>query len=954
MPVLPTGTVTFLFTDIEGSTRLIQHLGDADSGPVFVSYRLLVFDAVQAAGGHLWEDQGESFLFVFQSAKDAAVAAISAQRALASHPWPDEALLRVRMGLHTGEPASTGEGYVGVDVHSVARICQAGHGGQILLSEPTRVLIQDSMPEEVTLRDLGEHRLKDLARAQRLFQIVIPDLPSDFPPLRSLDLLPDNLPVQLTSFVGRAHEIEEVKRLISTARLLTLTGTGGVGKTRLALQVAADLVESFRDGVWLVELASLTDPSLVPQAAASALRVREQPGRTILAALLDYLQPHEMLLVLDNCEHLVGACAHLAEAVLQACPDLRILATSQEPLRIDGETTWQVPTLPLPDLKRLPSLERLTEYEAIRLFIERAAAALPGFAVSSRNASSIAQVCHRLDGIPLAIELAAARVRILPVEQVAARLDDRFRLLTGGSRTILPRHQTLRATMDWSYSLLPENEQALLQRLSVFAGGWTLEAAEAVCAWDGIDRVHVLEVLSQLVERSLVMTDTTVEENRYRLLETVRLYARAKLMASAGDVEMRRRHLGWCVGLAERAEPELLGPDEAWLDRLEVEHDNLRAALEWSLKSGGVEAGLRLAVALRLFWLVRGYWTEGRQWLDVLLARSDGAAPALRAKALSAAGSLAQHQGDYERARVLSEESLAMYREFGNMQGMASALNTLGIVMYERGSYQAARALHEECLACAREAGDQHAVASALLNLAIVAVHAGDYGHAQTVCEESLALFQAVTDKRGIAAAVNMLGIVATDQGDYAAARSRFEESLVIRRELGDRRGLAGSLSSLGLVAQEQGDYGAARGYFDESLAIRRELGDKHGIASALRNLGLVAWHLGDPARAAELLTESLILHRAQGSKSGIAGCLEGLARLAPRPEQAARLYGAAAALREAIGAPLLPSDRADYERSVAAVRAALVDGAFQAAWNEGQTMTLEQAVQDALAFYTT
>ncbi len=954
MPALPSGTVTFLFTDIEGSTRLVQRLGDVTSEQVFTNHRRLLRQAIEATGGAVVEDQGESFLFVFPGAREAVLAAVAAQRALAAHSWPEGLALRVRMGLHTGEPASTREGYVGVDVHMVARICQVGHGGQILLSQTTQQLGAGDLPDGVNLRDLGEHHLKDLSRPQRLFQVIIPDLPSDFPPLGSIDVLPNNLPIQLTSFIGRERAMEEVKRLLASRRLLTLTGPGGCGKTRLALQVAADLIESFRDGVWLVELASLTDPTLVPQIIASALRVREQPGRPVLSALLDYLQLREILIVLDNCEHLVEASASFAETVLRACPDLRILTTSQEPLRLDGETTWLVPSLPLPNLSDLPPLERLTEYEAIRLFIERAAAALPGFTVTARNASSVAQVCDRLDGIPLAIELAAARVRVLPVEQIASRLDDRFRLLTGGSRTILPRHQTLRATMDWSYNLLPERERSLLQRLSVFAGGWTLEAAEAVCGDNGIEWDEVLEELSQLVQRSLVIVDLAGEETRYRLLETVRQYAREKLMESARGEEVRRRHLEWFLGFAERVEPELLGSGEAWLDRLEVDHDNLRKALEWSLKSGKAEAGLRLAGALRRFWLVRGHWTEGRQWLDALLAIGRGASPSLQAKALGAAGSLAQHQGDYERTMALSEESLAICRELGDKQGMASALNTLGNVLYERGSFQAARALHEEGLVCAREAGDRNAIASALVNLAGVAVHEGDYSRAAILAEESLVAFRDAGDRRGIAAALNMLGILAADQGEYDAARSWFEESLAIRRESGDKRGLATSLSSLGLAAQGQGDYAAARSYFEESLPIRRELGDKRGIASALRNLGVIAWHLSDRAQAAAFLKESLALRKAQANRSGIAECVEDLARLAPHAEQAARLLGAAAALRDAIGAPLPPSDQADHDRSVATLRGTLGAHAFKIAWDLGRAMTPDQAIEEALAVTAT
>lgn len=948
MPRLPMGTVTFLFTDIEGSTRLLRQLGDTYAS-VLADYQWLLREAFRPHGAQEVDTQGDALFVAFARAKDALAAAIASQRGIIAHPWREGVSVRVRMGLHTGEPLSSETSYVGMDVHRAARICSAGHGGQILLSQTTRDLVEDDLPEGVNLRDLGEHRLKDLARPHHLFQIVAAGLPADFPPLRSLQTLPNNLPIQLTSFIGREQEKAEVKRLLSTTRLLTLAGAGGAGKTRLALQVAADLVDAFSDGVWLVELASLADPALVPQAVAAALGMREQPGRTILTTLTEYLQPRHLLLVLDNCEHLAAACAQLTDALLRTAPTLQILATSRELLGITGETAWRVPSLSLPDSRRLPPPERLREYEAVRLFTDRAAAVLPDFLLTHRNALVVAQVCQSLDGIPLAIELAAARVRVLSVEQIAQRLDDRFRLLTGGGRTTLPRHQTLRGAMDWSYVLLSEQERAVFRRLAVFAGGYTLGAAEAVCAGADIVQDEILDLLAQLVDKSLVVVEAQNADVRYRMLETIRQYAREKLVEAQEEAQVRRRHRDWFLALAEQAEPMLPGPGEWWLDRLEVEHDNLRAALELCLGSGEVEAGLRLAGALKRFWLVRGYWIEGRQRLEALLARSEGAAPAWRAKAITGAAALAQYQGDYERAVALCEESLAIQRKQGDERGMADSLNIMGNVMYERGNYGAAWKLHEKSLAYGREVEDKHAMAASLVNLAGVALHEGDYTQAVALAQESLTSFREVGDRRGIAAALHMLGVVASDQDDYVIARPRYEESLAIRRELGDKRGIAGSLSALGLVAREQGDYASARARYEESLAIQRQLGDKRGIAASLRNLGLVAWRQGDPARATALLKESLVIRNAQGNRAGIAECLEGLARVAQHPERAAKLLGTAAALREAMRAPLPPSDRSDYDRVVAAVRAALDERVFEAAWHHGRDMTLEQVVQYAL-----
>jgi len=946
VPDLPTGTVTFLFTDIEASTRLIQRMGDTQTEQVFAAHRRLLRDVAESAGGHLYQDGGESFLFVFQRAQHALLAAIAAQRALAIHPWPDGIPLAVRMGIHTGEPALGPDGYVGLDIHRAARLCQAGHGGQILLSHQTQDLVADNLPQEIQLRDLGSHRLKDLRRPERVFEVVQADRPTSHPPLRTLDPRVNNLPIELSRFVGRDEDINQVRRVLSTNRLATLTGPGGIGKTRLAIQVGTEIAPEFSHGVCLVELAPFTDPSQVAQAIASDLHVREQPGRSLAAALSDYLEDRGLLLILDNCEHLASACAHLIDLLLRACPRLRVLTTSQEPLGIAGEIIWRVPPLPLPDLRRLPPLERLKKTEAVHLFCVRADAARPGFVLTDQNARWVAHICHLLDGIPLAIELAAARVTVLSVEQIDTRLEDALRLLTGGSRTILPRHQTLRATMDWSHNQLLPPQRLLLRRLSVFAGGLTLDAAEAICAGDGVESSDVLELLMQLVERSLVMADTQGPAARYRLLETLRQYAREKLREAGEEESARTKHRGWFLTLALHVEPALMGSDERWFDRLEAEHDNFRAALEASFQAGAREEGLRLAAALRPFWQVRGYWTAGRQWLEMLLADGAGTSPPVRAKALNAAGQLAQQQGDFVCAKAQSEESLELYRTLKDTQGIAAALNVLGNVMLEQGDLRGARELHEESLTYAKEAGDPHLVASSLVNLANIADHEGNFDRAIALGEESLAVFRRSGEKRGIAAALHMLGVVAGDRGDLVSARTRFEESLTLRQELGDRRGIAASLTALGRVAGEQGDYASAGTYYDEGLAIRRELGDRRGIAAALYNLGVNASRQEDLPRAAALMEESLVLRHAQGNLSGVAECLEALARITQDPQRTARLLGAAEARREAIGTSLPPAERVEHDRTALAARRALGDDAFASAWNQGRTLPTEQLIQ--------
>ena len=763
-----------------------------------------------------------------------------------------------------------------------------------------------------------------------------------------------NLPLQLTSFIGRVGETADVKRLLPTTRLLTLTGPGGCGKTRFALHVAADVVDAYKDGVWVVELAPLFDPTLVPHTVAAVLGVREEPHRPLLATLTDALHTRHLLLVLDNCEHLVAACAVLADALLRACAHLQILATSREVLSITGETTWPVPSLSTPDPQCALPLDHLMQYEAVRLFVERATAMQPTFTVTHQQAPWVAQICHRLDGTPLALELAATRVKVLSVEQIAMRLDDRFRLLTGGSRTALPRQQTLHATMDWSYDLLSEPERSVWRRLSVFAGGWTLAAAERVCAGPDVDAAAVLNLLSSLVDKSLVMVAEQAGQARYHMLETIRQYGAEKLRETGETAVVQQRHRDWYLGLAEQAAPGLLGVDEsAWLERLETEYDNLRAALAWSMEQVSAAAvGVRFGVAVWRFWAVRGHWREGRQWLEAALSGSAGTSPSVRAQALYGAGRLAEWQDDYASARMFFAESLGLWQALGDKAGIATALNQLGTLALFCGEYIVALPLFEESLALRRALGARWGIAESLYYLGRVVACQGDYGLGHTLIEESLALWRALGYTSGIAESLAGLGMVAYHQGEYSVARALHEESLALRRALGAKWGIASSLNDLGRVASAQEDYVSARALYEESLGLCRALGDEICAASSLSGLGAVAFCQGDYTSAHTLAAESLALRRDLGDKSGIAQCLEALAQVAWAQEQlqrAATVYGAAEALREAIGAPLLSPGRARYDCTVAAVRTALDAEACATAWAAGRAMTLEQAMGYAL-----
>lgn len=829
MAELPSGPITFLFTDIEGSTRLWeQH-------PREMEQALARHDSLAAArvlqyGGALLKNRGEgdSLFAVFEVASNAVIAACELQWALLTEPWPPEATLRTRMALHTGEAMVRGGDYYGPAVNRCARLRSAGHGGQVLLSLATVQKARDELPPEVNLKDLGRHRLKDLQQPEHVFQVVDPRLPEDFPPLRSLQAFAHNLPVQLTSFVGREREITEVLALLATNRILTLTGAGGCGKTRLALQTAASIVERYGDGVWLVELAALADPGLLLNTVAAALGVREEPGRSFRETLLDHLRPRSLLLVLDNCEHLLAACADLVVGLLRHCPDLSLIATSREGLGVPGETTFRVPSLSVPDLQQLPPVELLTEYEAIGLFADRAAAALPEFRVTETNARALVQVCHRLDGIPLAIELAAARVRALPVEQIAERLDDRFHLLTGGSLTALPRQQTLRALIDWSYILLSEQEQTALRCISIFAGGWTLEAAEAVCAEESIEKWRVLDLLIALVQKSLVSFEEQEGRGRYRLLETVRQYGRERLAESGQDAPVRRRHRDYFLMLAETIEPHLQGAQQGeWCARLESEHDNVRIALDYSaMEPGGRESGLRLAAALCRFWIIRGYLTEGRQWLATLLDTGTRTSPWWRAKALTVAGGLAYMQNDLAQAGALCEQSLALAREVDYPWCITVSLVIRGIYcqLCEQ-DYAAAAEMFDEALERSIVLEDPWLEALSLLGMAQLAFGGEDLDRAESLLGRSLALFRAIEDAWFVCFAITFDGMVAACRQNPSLATTRHTEGLSLSRQLGYKLGLAQNLEGLAAAALAMGDPVRGAELFGASDALRDAMG---------------------------------------------------------------------------------------------------------------------------------
>jgi predicted ATPase/class 3 adenylate cyclase/DNA-binding CsgD family transcriptional regulator len=915
----PSGTVTLLFTDVEGSIRLWEADREA-MAEASARHNRIVREQIEAAGGQVFKTVGETFRAVFADPAAALASAVAIQRVVGTGPWPPGLPIRVRVALHSGTCVEHDGDYLGPVVNRAARLLAAGHGGQVLMSGAACELLAGRLPGGVGLEDLGEHQLKDLGRAERVFQVTGPGLAGGFGPLRSLDdpARRHNLPSQATSFVGRAAELAELRSLVAGgSRLVTITGPGGIGKSRLALQVAAGALDGAGDGVWLVELAPVADPELVARTVAATLGVREEPGRPMLATLLDAVGDRYLLVVLDNAEHVLGAAAKLADAMMRSCPRAFLLVTSREPLGISGEHVFRVSPLAVPPAD-LAAPGQLAAFESVQLFAERAALHRQGFAVDDASAAAVAAVCVRLDGIPLALELAAARLGSLSVPEISARLDQRFRLLTGGSRTALPRHQTLRALIDWSYDLLNPEEAMVLDQLSVFAGGWTLDAAEAVTPRGGTGEWLVLDHLAALVDKSLVQAEQIDGSTRYRLLETVRQYAAERLALRAGAElqDTRAAHRDHYLALVETAGQHLRGRDEAvWLDRLEAEFDNIRAALAFSVADpDSAEPGLRLAAGLHWFCNMRGHGGEILEALSVLLDRPDARMPTrTRARALTASCHLLDLFGNNPAAAPMAGEALRIARDLADDAIAADALAHLCWLSFEHGDLPAALAQIDEAVGLARSAGDPRLIASILSRRAVFASEAGDLDAAFADQEEAIALSRTTGDSYRLAITLANLGVDEHTAGDLQAARAHLQEASMLADNHGYQTLSAGLRQNLGFVDLLDADPRNARRHFTASLDTARITGVTSYSHGALLGLALAAGADGDPAVAATL--------------HGVAD---------ERYEQAGRAF-------ETIEAELRDRDHAH-------LRVTLGDAAFEAACRHGRTLSQADAIALATA----
>ncbi|MDQ2906032.1 MAG: tetratricopeptide repeat protein [Chloroflexota bacterium] len=911
MQQLPTGTVTFLFTDIEGSTTRWENYPEAMRIAVAQHDRLF-YSLMEAHGGIIFKTVGDAFYVVFITATKALAAAIAAQRALAKEIWPQEVgSLRVRMAIHTGVAEQRGNDYFGQPLNRVARILSAGHGGQLLLSLIAQKLVQDNLPEGVALSDLGEHRLKDIQHAEHIFQATIMDLPFTFPALKTLDCQPNNLPTQMTPFIGRQRELKAIVKLFlqEKVRLLTLIGPGGTGKTRLGLQVAAEVADYFPKGVFFIELAISHDTDSVLTAISQVLGIRETGNKPLIERLKDTLNG-QVLLLLDNFEQVIEA-SPLIMHLLVSCPELKVLVTSRAALALTGEQEYHVGPLTLPDSKFHSDLVELEQYESIALFVQQAKAAKPDFQLNQANALAIIEICKRLDGLPLAIELAAARAKLLPPQALLKRLEHHLRLLKDEKRDRTERQQTLRGAIAWSYDLLNDDEKTMFAQLAIFTGGCMLDAIEEVCLGEDIAS-DPLDLLTSLIDKSLLRQHEQENgEPRFGMLHTIRDFALEQLAETGNEETLHRRHFDYYLRCAEEAAPALTGIEQRyWLERLEYEHDNLLAALWWGSTQAEVETGSRLAGALWRFWLMRGYLHEGRHWLEKFLdaAGTDIA----RLRLLEGASILACRQKDYERAETLADEALVLSRVLGNQEAIASASTTLAEIAHVRGENE----------------------------------------HATALFEESLKIQRVLGNIRGTASLLNNLGKVALQHEQPQRAMALFEESLMLLRKVGDELAQATVLNNLGEIERRCGNSERAYSLYEESLLLSRKLKYIWGIAASLTNLAATARHQGDYQHALDHYKESLTLFHEMGDIFGVALCFEGLAEIAyalNQPEHATRLIAVAELLRQAIVATTLQFDPAAHINTINALRSALGSDTFEIMWRTGQTRSIDQAIADAL-----
>ncbi|MBV8671711.1 MAG: adenylate/guanylate cyclase domain-containing protein [Candidatus Eremiobacteraeota bacterium] len=907
---VPTGTVTFLFTDIEGSTKRWETHGDNMRAAV-ESHDALLRGIFEGHNGYVFKTVGDAFCVAFASAADAVSGALDAQRALAQEDHSTVGGIRVRMGLHTGSADERSGDYFGPTVNRVARLMSVGHGGQILVSDSTRMLLQGELPAEAGLTDLGSHRLKDLAQPEHIWMVTVPDLPATFPALTSLDAFPNNLPVQITSFRGREQDLEDLKTLLRDHRLVTIHGPGGMGKTRLSIQAGAEMLEDFADGVWLADLSSLRYPELASSVVSKALNISQAQDQTADQAIVAALKRKKLLLLLDNCEHVIDDSAKLADTILKQCPDVRILASSRQGLQVTGEQIMRLQPLGFPEPRAHVTLENAMSYSAIALFVDRALAVNKSFALDDDAAYKAGEICRHLDGLPLAIELAAARVKVLSLDSLAQRLDKRFSLLTGGDRTALERQRTLGALIDWSYELLTPSEQLLFCRVSVFAGGFALEAAEAVCVGEGIEDFEILDLLASLADKSLVIAETSQRSERYRLLESIRAYGWEKLKASNDLDRLVALHADHYKAAAVTADRTFgTKPDAAWLETVEPEIDNFRVVIEWALGPAEQPAVAGLVIGcLERLWREGGLEAEGRKWIATAQARvDDETEPLVAARLWRALTSLTSGAQCLEAA----EKACALYEKLGDGRGLAHALTALALALF----------------------------------------HAGRIDEASAANDRALGWFREYADKRNVAACLRQQATIAEAQGDIPAARDLYKQAQTVFKALGVQSSVAMILACVAELEFKEGNASEAL----RSVAEAIELGSwgKNATNLAIYHANAAAYRIALDSLPAARDAARDAVHWAMEAKNELilSDALGHLALIATRtgePRRAAQLAGFVDAHYTELGESRESTEVWSYDQLMRSLREQLDAAALDALLKEGAAMMTEQAVAEAL-----
>jgi predicted ATPase/class 3 adenylate cyclase len=963
---LPSGTVTFLFTDIEGSTKLAQQYRDKWES-LRSRHDAILKSAIESQNGYVFQIIGDAFCAAFHTAGDALQASITSQTNLQAENW-GEALIKVRMGIHTGkaeiQPAGDYHGYAALS--RVQRLMSAGHGGQILLSMAAQELVRDELPEGITLRDMGYHRLKDLIHPEHIYQVNIPNLPSDFAALKTLDLQLNNLLSHLTLFIGREREIAAVLGLLRNpvVRIVTLSGAGGTGKTRLSLQVAADLLDEYEDGVWFVQLAATSDPDLVLPAIGSTLAIKESAGTPIEQTILEYLRNRHLLLVLDNFEQVVSA-APLIGRLLEGALKVKVLVTSREVLRLRGEHDYPVPTLGLPESNRKQTTAVLAQNESVALFIQHARAAQPSFELNEENSPVVAEICRKLDGLPLAIELAAARSRLLPPAVMLEKLKDRLDILSGGARDLPQRQQTMRATIDWSYVLLAEEERQLFCRLSVFSGGWTIESAEAICSGKGIAQEKILDLMEKLLDKSLITV--YVDGHRYSMLETIKQYATEKLVEAGNHDRFMQRHLDYFLDMAETLDEKVRGPEQLlWLEKAKPEHDNLNSAMDWALNSKSqLEKGIQLVCALAWHWGMVGEELTERYWLEKALPKNEmlGIVPA-RASILFTVGAFSDWGMNLltpSEAQILLEKSLEIWNELGPgfIVEKAKSMMALGFhLKTECDDEKGLDLIHESIeIFITTNQTWWHAWA---FNCYVMTIWNSPSQDIRTIIEEEAILWKKTGDKSMMAMEFMDLGTLALNEGDFVDAEHKFQESLAIQKEFRGKGWIFQILRDLGKVYRGLDQYEQAEMYYQESIPYGKDMvGWDFSFADTYYGLGFVALHRGDNAQAEKYLQRSLRICQEKNFKQRLVLHVAGFAAHAlacKKPITAARLFGAFSAQVEELSAKsgsdqmiIRPVDQKEIDHYLSICREQLDEAAFKQAWQAGHALKMEDVIQEIM-----